>query len=174
MSATQFEQMIIKELGAIHVIDGLALLLLFALLVTLCFAAYQLTKISSLLEMGNQDALRNDLSAALRGKRVHLKIGGESGWTDFYPDGTYYHGKGDDRLSEKAQWTVSGNRVNLFARTGDDYMAFTDLTARPGSEVIFLNSAALFASKATKGSIIRVEPIPSLPDTLDATPPEDE
>gem|GEM_PF-4017117 len=174
MLATQIEQMIIDALDVIQVIDGLALLLLFALLVTLCFVAYQLTKINSLLEMGNQGALRNDLSAALRGKRVHLKMGGESGWTDFYPDGTYYHGKGDERLSEKAQWTVSGNRVDFLARTGNDYMTFTDLTARPGSKVIFLNSAPVFASKATKGSIIRVEPIPSLPDTLDPTPPEDE
>ena len=117
-----------------------------------------------------KDSTPNDLAASLRGKRVHIKVGDQGGWFEFHDDGSSYHGRGDERQSGKAQWSARENRVTFLAGKLENHMVFTDLTASPRSEVIFLNSA----NGKTKGSIVRVEPIPPASETLDATPPEDE
>jgi hypothetical protein len=113
-----------------------------------------------------KDSTPNDLAASLRGKRVHIKVGDQGGWFEFHDDGSSYHGRGDERQSGKAQWSARENRVTFFAGTIENHMVFTDLTASLKSEVIFLNSG----NEKTKGSIVRVEPIPPASQTPDPGP----
>ena len=126
---------------------------------------------------GKKALPKNDLSAALSGKRLHFKIDGESIWWDFYSDGTCCAGMGEERA--KGQWSTSGNRLKTWAPiyeggpVDDDYLVFADLTARAGSEVIGVNSAGQAESEGVKGMIVRVEPIPPASDTTDPTPAGD-
>ena len=109
----------------------------------------------------NKATSNNDLSAALRGKRLHFTIIGEIDlWADFHSDGTCYRGRGEKRSPTKAQWTVSENRVNVLEGSDEDYLVFADLTASKGSEVI-----ASGGSGEVELTIVRVEPIPPAPDT---------
>ncbi len=116
---------------------------------------------------GKKAPPKNDLSASLGGNRLYFAINGENFWAEFHSDGSCYRGQGAKRSPTKAQWTVRGNRVKVLERSDDDYLVFADLTARPNSEVIFLNSADRAESEGTKGIIVRVEPIPPASDTPD-------
>ena len=110
---------------------------------------------------------KNDLSAALSGNRLYLAINGENFWVEFHADGSCYRGQGVKPSPTKAQWTVRGNRVKVVEGSDDDYLVFADLTARPDSEVIFLNSADRAESEGTKGIVVRVGPIPPASDAPD-------